>query len=288
MYVMKKMKKIWLSFLIYDQYKWSISILNFVSSLVVFQLFYILHQKYHHVKKPSKDSGIILSSLNISLIFNLSTIAIAKTEYHECHTRLSINKVTDQVTNSKARLEQSGNPIPKGIELYYFTSSSRWIFRKGGGDTQANVSVVLATFLRINVTGQATGKLSIFAGASGSPVIPPAKAFSILDHEENATNTPRSKSRNAHTLATPVAFTRRWGVTARDTRMAVASTLQIPRWTVHSKRTRFESTPITLMNQTRQGTRVHGAYTRERVVYLSLETFCLLIRLLLVACDRHR
>lgn len=54
------------------------------------------------------------------------------------------------------------------------------------------------------------------------------------------------------------AFTRRWGVTARDTRTAVASTLQIPRWTVHSKRTRFESAPITLMNQTRQGTRVHA------------------------------
>lgn len=86
------------------------------------------------------------------------------------------------------------------------------------GDTRPNVSVVLATFLRINVTGQATGKLSIFAGASGSPVIPPAKAFSILDHEENATNTPRSKSRNAHTLAHASAFTRRWGVTARATR----------------------------------------------------------------------
>ena len=77
------------------------------------------------------------------------------------------------------------------------------------GDTQANVSAVLATFLRINVTGQATGKLSIFAGASGSPVIPPAKAFSILDHEENATNTPRSKSRNAHTPATtPCVYTK--------------------------------------------------------------------------------
>lgn len=86
------------------------------------------------------------------------------------------------------------------------------------GDTRPNVSVVLATFLRINVTGQATGKLSIFAGASGSPVIPPAKAFSILDHEENATNTPRSKSRNAHTLAHASAFTRRWGVTTRATR----------------------------------------------------------------------
>lgn len=71
------------------------------------------------------------------------------------------------------------------------------------------MSAVLATFLRINVTGQATGKLSIFAGASGSPVIPPAKAFSILDHEENATNTPRSKSRNAHTLATtPCVYTK--------------------------------------------------------------------------------
>lgn len=64
------------------------------------------------------------------------------------------------------------------------------------------------------------------------------------------------------------AFTRRWGVTARDTRTAVASTLQIPRWTVHSKRTRFESAPITLMNQTRQGTRVHARTHARGVVYL--------------------
>lgn len=64
------------------------------------------------------------------------------------------------------------------------------------------------------------------------------------------------------------AFTRRWGVTARDTRTAVASTLQIPRWTVHSKRTRFESAPITLMNQTRQGTRVHARTHTRGVVYL--------------------
>lgn len=61
----------------------------------------------------------------------------------------------------------------------------------------------------------------------------------------------------------PRAFTRRWDVTGRDTRTAVASTLQIPRWTVHSKRTRFESAPITLINQTRQGTRVHARGGRD-------------------------
>lgn len=67
----------------------------------------------------------------------------------------------------------------------------------------------------------------------------------------------------------PRAFTRRWGVTARDTRIAVASTLQIPRWTVHSKRTRFESTPITLMNQTRQDTRVRARiHARGLSIYL--------------------
>lgn len=65
----------------------------------------------------------------------------------------------------------------------------------------------------------------------------------------------------------PRAFTRRWDVTGRDTRTAVASTLQIPRWTVHSKRTRFESAPITLINQTRQGTRVH-ARGGAGIVYL--------------------
>lgn len=141
--------------------------------------------------------------------------------------------------------------------MYYFTSSNRWIFRKGRYTAQrVRRPCNVPTNQR---HGPGHGEVIDIRRCERIARNPSCQ--SLLDpgsrgkcHEYATIEV----SKRTHPRTRQCIYTKMRCNHARDTRTAVASTLQIPRWTVHSKRTRFESAPITLMNQTRQGTRVHA------------------------------